>query len=124
MCGEHLNGPEDLGESLPKFHKGTKSILSKYLTKIVWDQYKDKTDKFGFTFKQKVYSGCKNTDSGIGGYTGSHDAYKVFADGFSLIRSLRTIMVIRKTTSSSLIWITTIFEGTSSALHSPLMRML
>lgn len=46
---------------------------------------KDKKDKHGFTFRQAVYSGCKNTDSGIGCYAGSHDSYKVFAPFFDKI---------------------------------------
>jgi hypothetical protein len=40
---------------------------------------KDKKDKHGFTFREAIFSGCKNTDSGIGVYAGSHDSYKVFA---------------------------------------------
>jgi hypothetical protein len=37
-----------------------------------------KDDK-GFRFVDAIYSGCKNTDSGIGVYAGSHDSYKSFA---------------------------------------------
>ena len=37
-----------------------------------------KDDK-GFRFVDAIYSGCKNTDSGIGVYAGSHDSYKAFA---------------------------------------------
>ena len=40
---------------------------------------KDKKDKHGFSFREAIFSGCKNTDSGIGVYAGSHDSYKVFA---------------------------------------------
>lgn len=46
---------------------------------------KDKKDKFGFTFRQAIFSGCKNTDSGIGCYAGSHDSYKTFAPFFDKI---------------------------------------
>jgi len=46
---------------------------------------KDKKDKFGFTFRQAIFSGCKNTDSGIGCYAGSHDSYRVFAPFFDKI---------------------------------------
>ena len=42
-------------------------------------------DKYGFTFKAAIFSGCKNTDSGIGVYAGSHDSYRVFADLFDKI---------------------------------------
>jgi len=40
---------------------------------------KDKQDKHGYSFKECIFSGCKNTDSGVGVYAGSHDSYKVFA---------------------------------------------
>ena len=43
---------------------------------------KSKKDKFGFSFKQAIFSGCKNTDSSIGCYAGSHDSYNVFAPFF------------------------------------------
>lgn len=39
-------------------------------------------DKYGFSFKQAIFSGCKNTDSGIGVYAGSDDSYSVFEDFF------------------------------------------
>jgi len=40
---------------------------------------KDKKDAHGFLFKQAIFSGCKNVDSGIGVYCGSHDSYKEFS---------------------------------------------
>ena len=85
MCGSHLNAPEDLGNDLPKFPKGTNSLLSKYLTKKVWNQLKDKKDKFGFSFKEAIFSGCKNTDSGVGVYAGSHDGYYAFSALFDKV---------------------------------------
>ena len=42
-------------------------------------------DKYGFSFKQAIFSGCKNTDSGIGVYAGSDDSYDKFADFFDQI---------------------------------------
>lgn len=48
----------------------------------MWDQLKDKTDKHGFPFVCAIYSGIKNTDSGIGVYAGSHDSYSQFAPMF------------------------------------------
>ena len=33
----------------------------------------------GFDFATAIFSGCKNTDSGIGVYAGSHSSYKTFA---------------------------------------------
>ena len=46
---------------------------------------KKSKDSFGFTFKQAIFSGCKNTDSGIGVYAGSPDSYKAFAPLFAHI---------------------------------------
>lgn len=46
---------------------------------------KDKKDKAGFSFREAIFSGCKNTDSGIGCYAGSHDSYKTFAPFFDKI---------------------------------------
>jgi arginine kinase len=79
MCGRDLKSPDDLGDGLPKFPEGTTSLLSKYLTAKVWNKLKNKKDKHGFSFKQAIFSGCQNTDSGIGIYAGSHDSYKAFA---------------------------------------------
>jgi arginine kinase len=67
------------------FPEGTKSLLNKFLTPEVWDHLKDTKDKHGFSFKQAIFSGCKNTDSGIGVYAGSHDSYSVFAELFDKI---------------------------------------
>ena len=63
--------------------RGTKSLVSKHLTKDIWDQYHDKSDKCGVSFKTCVFSGCKNIDSGIGCYAGSEDSYTTFANFFS-----------------------------------------
>jgi len=73
-----LGTPEDIN-GFPEFPEGTKSLLSKYLTKDIWLKQANKKDKFGFSFKQAIFSGCKNTDSGIGVYAGSHDSYTTFA---------------------------------------------
>jgi hypothetical protein len=69
----------------PVFPPGTKSLLSKYLTRDVWNTLKNVKDSHGFTFREAIFSGCKNTDSGIGVYAGSHDSYKAFADLFGKI---------------------------------------
>ena len=84
MCGEHLNSPDDLVH-WPQFPEGTKSLVSKYLTKKIWDKYKDKSDASGVSFKTCVFSGCKNVDSGIGCYAGSQDSYTTFKDFFDQI---------------------------------------
>ena len=84
MVGEHLNSPDDL-VNWPQFPEGTKSAVSKHLTKAIWDKYHDKSDKYGVSFKTCVFSGCKNVDSGIGCYAGSEDSYTAFKDFFDRI---------------------------------------
>jgi hypothetical protein len=46
---------------------------------------KDKKDKYGFTFKQAIFSGAKWTESGVGVYAGSHDSYYAFAPLFDKV---------------------------------------
>ena len=82
--GTHLAKPEDVVD-FPTFPEGTKSLLSKHLSRQIWNQLKDKKDKYGFTFREAIFSGAKNTDSGIGCYAGSHDSYKTFAPFFDKI---------------------------------------
>lgn len=84
MCGSHLKSPEDL-TGFPTFPAGTKSSLMRHLSRDIWTKYADAKDKFGFSFKQAIFSGCKNTDSGIGVYAGSHDSYYAFEDFFDRI---------------------------------------
>lgn len=69
-AGPHLKTADDL-TGFPVFPPGTKSLVSKYLTRDIWNKYKDQKDKFGFSFKEAVFSGCQNIDSGIGCYAGS-----------------------------------------------------
>ena len=69
-AGPHLKVHTDL-TGFPIFPAGTKSLLSKYLTREIWNKYKDLKDKFGFSFKEAIFSGSQNTDSGIGVYAGS-----------------------------------------------------
>lgn len=78
MMGEHLNTPNDI-TGMPYFPTGTGSLLQKCLTRDIWEQCKDRRDKFGFTFKQAIFSGAKFTNSGVGVYAGSHDSYYAFA---------------------------------------------
>lgn len=82
--GTHLAKPEDIVD-FPTFPEGTKSLLSKHLSRQIWNQLRDKKDKYGFTFREAIFSGAKNTDSGIGCYAGSHDSYKTFAPFFDKI---------------------------------------
>jgi creatine kinase/arginine kinase len=67
----------------PPGHKG--SALSRALTKEIWEEYKDKKDAEGVSFKTCIFSGVKNLDSGIGAYAGSHDSYKTFDKLFDKI---------------------------------------
>jgi hypothetical protein len=73
-----LKNPEEI-VGFPLFPEGTKSLLMKHLSRDVWAELHDAKDKHGFTFKQAIFSGCQNTDSGIGLYAGSHDSYHAFA---------------------------------------------
>jgi len=57
------------------FPAGTKSSLSRHLTKEVWEEYKDQKDACGVSFRTCIFSGIKNLDSGIGLYAGSEDSY-------------------------------------------------
>ena len=79
LVGKHLNNYLDLGDELPQFPDGTKSLLSKHLTQQVWDELHEATDNIGFAFKHAIFTGCKNVDSGIGVYAGSADSYRAFA---------------------------------------------
>lgn len=40
QCGSHLKTHEEL-KGMPIFPAGTKSLLSKYLTRNIWENYKD-----------------------------------------------------------------------------------
>lgn len=84
VCNDKLAKPEDVVH-FPTFPTEAHSLLKKHLSRQIWNQLKEKKDAFGFTFRQAIFSGCKNTDSGIGVYAGSHDSYKVFAPFFDLI---------------------------------------
>jgi len=78
MMGSHLSDWDDI-KGMPYFPSGTSSLLAKCLTPDVWNACKDRRDKYGFSFKQAIFSGCKWTNSGVGVYAGSHDSYYAFA---------------------------------------------
>jgi len=84
MMGSHLADWDDI-KGLPHFPSGTKSLLSKCLTRDVWDKLKDSKDKYGFTFKQAIFSGAKWTNSGVGVYAGCHEGYYTMAPLFDKI---------------------------------------
>lgn len=58
------------------------SLLRKYLSKDIWNELKEKNDAYNFSFREAIFSGIRNTDSGIGVYAGSHDSYTAFAPMF------------------------------------------
>lgn len=76
--GSHIKTPDEI-TGFPLFPDGTHSLLMKHLTKDIWNQLKNLKDKLGYPLKQAIFSGCKNTDSQIGIYAGSHDSYYSFA---------------------------------------------
>lgn len=84
QCGAHLKKESDI-IGFPIFPAGTKSLLSKHLTKEVWEQLKDAKDEAGVSFRLAILSGCQNTDSGIGCYAGSHSSYTTFAPLFDQV---------------------------------------
>ena len=83
-AGSHLKKPEDI-TGFVEFPAGTKSLLSKYLTKDVFAKYHGKKDKAGVSFEQMILSGAQNVDSGIGLYAGSNDSYTTFCDLFDKV---------------------------------------
>ena len=42
-------------------------------------------DSYGFSFKQAIFSGCKNPESEMGIYAGSPDSYRAFEKVFGPI---------------------------------------
>ena len=69
----------------PVFPNGTKSLLSKHLTREIWAKYKDSEDKYKYAFKECIFPGCKHPDSEVGVYAGSVDSYKLYSDLFDKI---------------------------------------
>ena len=70
---------------MPIFPEDSNSLLKKHLTQEMWRKYHDKKDGVNFPFKSAIFSGCKNTDSGIGVYAGSESSYTAFKDFFDAI---------------------------------------
>ncbi len=69
----------------PKFTQEHKSLMSKYLTKELFEKLKDKKTKNGFTLSELINSGVENPDSGIGAYAGDEESYSIFAPLFDKI---------------------------------------
>lgn len=49
------------------------------MTEDIWNELRDESDEYGYKFRDAIFAGCKDTDSKIGVYAGSHDSYKRFA---------------------------------------------
>ena len=69
--------------------------MSKCLTESVWNELKDKKDKFGCTLGHIINSGVVNLDSGIGVYAGSEESYTIFAPLFDKGNLSKTKVKIR-----------------------------
>ena len=57
-CGPWLKSADDLTgypEFPPEFQQ---SSVAKFLTKEIWEEYKDQCDEKGVSFKLCVFSGC------------------------------------------------------------------
>jgi len=59
--------------------------LRKYLSRDIWNELKEKKDPYDYSFREAIFSGIRNTDSGIGVYAGSHDSYDTFAPMFDKV---------------------------------------
>ena len=77
-CGPGLQSHENL-TGFPLFPEGTKSSVARFNTQEVWGKLHGKKDAQGVPYELCIFSGCKNVDSAIGVYAGSHDSYKTFA---------------------------------------------
>jgi len=66
----------------PTFPEDCTSLLSKHLTKQMYEQLKSRQTAYGFTLQKAINSGMKNFDSGIGVYAGDLESYSSFAPLF------------------------------------------
>ena len=78
VCGSDLKSIDDL-TGFPVFPEGTTSAVSRFNTREMWSRFHDQKDAYGVPYKLCIFSGCKNVDSGIGVYAGSHDSYRTFS---------------------------------------------
>ena len=78
MCSPDLVSYEDL-TGFPVFPEGTKGLMSRFNTREVWNELRGKKDAHGISYERCIFPGCKNVDSSIGVYAGSHDSYRKFA---------------------------------------------
>jgi len=64
--------------SCPEFPPSCKSLLSKHLTKDIYNELTNKETSNGFTLEKAMASGLVNLDSGIGIYAGDIESYDTF----------------------------------------------
>jgi len=69
---------EELVDFSTFFKPENTSSLARFMTKEIWEEYKDQSCEAGVSFKVCIFSGIKNQDSGIGCYAGSHSSYQKF----------------------------------------------
>tara|TARA_B100001063_G_scaffold242119_1_gene270214 strand:- start:814 stop:1863 length:1050 start_codon:yes stop_codon:yes gene_type:complete len=74
-----------ISNSYPNFPSDCKSLLSKHLTKEIYEELKNKKTSSGFTLEAAIASGLENYDSGIGVYAGDLESYDTFAALFDPI---------------------------------------
>merc|ERR1712113_692908 len=66
--------------------KSTHSLVAKYVTKPIWDKYKDVVTKTsGFTLAKAIACAVEFDNQHCGIYAGDWDSYKDFADVFDAI---------------------------------------
>ena len=69
----------------PQFPDSCQSLLSRYLTRDVFESLKGKVTANGFDLAKMIQSGVVNLDSGIGVYAGDEESYTTFAELFDPI---------------------------------------
>lgn len=65
--------------------KDAKSLMAKYCTKELFEEYKDKTTKNGFKFVQCINTGVKNPRSIMGCHAGDIESYTLFGKFFDAV---------------------------------------
>ena len=69
----------------PQFPENCHSLLSRFLTREVFEKLRNERSDTGFSFEQAIHSGVVNPDSGIGVYAGDESSYIRFATLFDPI---------------------------------------
>ena len=69
-------------EQLPKFTDKHQSLLSKILTKKLFEKLKDKKTKTGFSFSNVIQSGIERPTLDLGVVAGDEESYSLFKDLF------------------------------------------